>query len=115
MSSTEHDDRRRYPRIPRERLVSFSPVEKPPHLGASRNLSRGGICFDAIGCEFELGALLRIHFNVDQRTIDALGRVVWSTELDPLTTEVGVEFVEIAPDMLALIETELAAPEGEGS
>jgi hypothetical protein len=33
-----------------------------------------------------------------------VGKVVWATELDPLTTEVGLEFLQIDSDALRLLE-----------
>ena len=41
--------------------------------------------------------MLRVTFNVGDRTIVAVGQVVWSTEIDPITMDVGIEFVEIDP------------------
>jgi hypothetical protein len=40
----------------------------------------------------------------------ALGRVVWATDIDPITTDVGIEFIEIDPSVLRLLEEA-----GEGS
>jgi hypothetical protein len=33
-----------------------------------------------------------------------VGRVVWATEMDPITTDVGIEFLEIDPSVLQLLE-----------
>jgi hypothetical protein len=40
----------------------------------------------------------------------AIGRVVWATELDPITLEVGLEFIEIDPSALELLEAEALPP-----
>jgi hypothetical protein len=40
----------------------------------------------------------------------AVGRVVWATEMDPITTDVGIEFIEIDPTALRLMD-ELQAAE----
>ena len=34
----------------------------------------------------------------------AVGTVVWSTEIDPITSDVGIEFLEIDPAVLRLLE-----------
>ena len=34
----------------------------------------------------------------------AVGRVVWATEMDPITTDIGIEFLEIDPRVLELLE-----------
>jgi len=36
----------------------------------------------------------------------AIGRVVWATEMDPITLDVGLEFIEIDPTALRLLEAE---------
>jgi hypothetical protein len=45
----------------------------------------------------------------------AVGRVVWATEMDPITTNVGIEFIEIDPTALRLMDefqsSEPAAPD----
>ena len=40
---------------------------------------------------------------MDDRTVIAVGRVVWATEMDPITMEVGLEFIEIDPLALRLL------------
>ena len=34
----------------------------------------------------------------------AVGHVGWATEMDPITTDVGIEFVEIDPAALRVLE-----------
>jgi hypothetical protein len=91
-------DRRKYGRLATDQVISFAPVDARDLLGVSRNLSIGGIRFEAIGCEIEQGDVLRVTFNVSDETVVAVGKVVWSTEIDPITTDVGLEFIEIDPE-----------------
>ncbi len=97
-------DRRKYRRIATDQVISFAPVETRDLLGVSRNVSPGGIRFEAVGCEINLGDDLRITFNVGEHTVVVIGRVVWATEMDPITTDVGIEFLEIDPEVLKLLE-----------
>ncbi|MDH3519132.1 MAG: PilZ domain-containing protein [Myxococcales bacterium] len=97
-------DRRKYRRIATDQVISFAPVETRDLLGVSRNLSIGGIRFEAVGCEIELGDVLRVTFNVGDHTVIAVGRVAWSTEMDPITTDVGLEFIEIDPSASRVLE-----------
>lgn len=97
-------ERRKYPRIPTDQMISFAPLDERDRLAVSRNLSVGGIRFEAVGCEIELGETLRVSFNVGGRTVVAVGRVSWATELDPLTMDVGLEFIEIDADALRFLE-----------
>jgi c-di-GMP-binding flagellar brake protein YcgR len=97
-------DRRKYSRIATDQVISFAPVDTRDLLGVSRNVSAGGIRFEAVGCEINLGDDLRITFNIGDHTVVAVGRVVWATEMDPITTDVGIEFLEIDPTVLQLLE-----------
>ena len=72
-------------------------VESRDRLAVSKNLSAGGICFEVVGCEIALGDVLRLTFNVQDETIVAVGSVVWATDIDAFTQEVGLEFIEIDP------------------
>jgi len=96
-------NRRKYARIATDQVISFSQLDDSGRLAVSRDVSTGGIRFEAVGCEVELGELLRVTFNVDDETLVAVGRVVWATELDPITLDIGIEFVEIDPRAVALL------------
>ena len=104
MSTEKLVTRRKYYRIPTDQVISFSEVGAGPQLGTGRDLSRGGIRFDAVGCEIGYGDVLQVTFNLLERTFVATGRVVWATEVDPIATEVGLEFVEIDPAALRVLE-----------
>jgi len=110
-AKSDHSDRRKYQRIPTDQVISFAPVDTRELLGVSRNLSSGGIRFEAVGCEIDLGDVLRVTFNVGDKTVVAVGRVAWSIEMDPLTTDVGLEFVEIDPSAIRILEEVLADSE----
>jgi len=103
-ADSDQGDRRKYRRIGTDQVISFAPVDTRDLLGVSRNLSAGGIRFEAVGCEIDLGDVLRVTFNVGDHTVVAVGRVAWSTEMDPITTDVGLEFIEIDPAAAALLE-----------
>jgi hypothetical protein len=102
MGSTS--ERRKYARIATDQVISFAPVDDRPYLGVGRNVSMGGIRFEAVGCEIDQGDVMRVTFNVAEQTVVAVGRVVWATELDPLTLDVGLEFLEIDASALRLLE-----------
>lgn len=97
-------ERRKYPRIPTDQMISFAPVERGDYLAVSKNLSPGGIRFEAVGCEIDLGDVIRVTFNVGERTVVAVGRVAWATETDPITLDIGLEFVDIDSDALHVLE-----------
>jgi hypothetical protein len=108
-------DRRKYSRIATDQVISFAPVDTRDLLAVSRNVSQSGIRFEAVGCEITLGDVLRVTFNLGEHTVVAVGRVVWATEMDPITIDVGIEFIEIDPTALRLMDelqgTEAPAPD----
>ncbi len=94
-------------------MVSFAPLDTSDRLGVSRNMSTGGIRFEVVGCEIELGETLRVTFNVgDQQTVVAIGRVAWLTKLDPITLDVGLEFIEIDPQAVDMLDEVTATETG---
>ena len=98
-------DRRKFPRIATDQVICFAPVSYSNEcLAVSRNLSAGGIRFEAVGCELELGDTIRVTFNVGEHTVVAVGEVCWATELDAITSDIGLAFLEIDPSALRLIE-----------
>ena len=107
----QQQDRRKYSRLATDQVISFAPVDDRDLLGVSRNLSLGGIRFEAIGCEIEQGDILRVTFNVGDETVVAVGKVAWSTEIDPITIDVGLEFIEIDPETARRLEEILADAE----
>jgi len=100
----EGAERRKYHRLGTDQVISFAEVDHPEQLGVSKNLSTGGISFEAVGIEINLGDVLRVTFNVGDRTVVATGRVMWATETDPITQEVGIEFHEIDAQDVQLLE-----------
>ncbi|MCP3984184.1 MAG: PilZ domain-containing protein [bacterium] len=97
-------DRRKYPRIATDQVISFAHVDKGDQLAVSRDVSPGGIRFEAIGCELDLGDTIRVTFNVGEESIVAVGEVVWAIETDPITLDIGLEFRDIDPESLRVIE-----------
>ncbi len=110
MGKPNGEERRKYRRIGTDQVISFAPVDARDLLGVSRDMSTGGIRFEAVGCEIEMGETLRVTFSVGDQTVVAVGRVAWSTEIDPLTLDVGMEFVEIDPEAVDMLD-DVTAPE----
>jgi len=106
--AVKRKERRKYRRIATDQVISFAPVAERDVLGVGRDVSSGGIRFEAVGCEIDLGDVLRVTFNVGDHTVVAVGRVIWSTEIDALSSDVGIEFIEIDPISQRMIE-ELAS------
>jgi hypothetical protein len=105
MGSTRPSDRRKYSRLGTDQIISFAEVDHTDQLAVGKNLSTGGISFEAVGCEINLGDTLRVTFNLGTQTVVATGTVVWATETDAFSTEVGLEFLEIDPLAMELLES----------
>ena len=100
----EAADRRKYRRIATDQVISYANVDARDQLAVGKDVSPGGIRFEAVGCEIDPGETLRVTFNVGDHTVVAVARVSWATEIDPITMDVGLEFVEIDPEALRLLE-----------
>lgn len=98
------EDRRKYPRIATDQVISFAMLDARDQLGVGKNLSAGGIRFEAVGCELNQGDLIRVTFNLGEHTVVAVGEVSWAIEVDSFTTDIGLVFHEVAPEALRLLE-----------
>ena len=65
-------ERRKYHRLATDQMISFAEVNADDRLGVSKNLSTGGISFEAVGCEITLGDVLRVTFNIGDYTVVAV-------------------------------------------
>jgi hypothetical protein len=102
---SEHSsDRRKYARLSTDQVISFAEIDRPDRRATGRDLSSGGIRFEVVGCEINLGDQLRVTFNLGSETVVATGNVVWATETDAFSTDVGLEFVEIDLHVLELLD-----------
>jgi hypothetical protein len=104
-------DRRKFPRVRTESLVSIARLGAQPALASAMDLSRGGIRFQCVGLEVEQGERLRVTLTLGDQTIDVTGVLVRVTELDAFTQEVALCFGRIDNETLALLELHL--PEAE--
>jgi len=103
-------DRRKFHRIATDQVISFSQLDRPAMLGVSKDISSGGIRFEAVGIEIDLGDVLRITFNVGEETVVASGTVVWATDTDPITQEIGISFHDIDAHAVELLDEAGSSP-----
>ena len=104
MAHVKADERRKFHRIATDQVISFSEIDRPELLALSKNISSGGISFEIVGIEINLGDVLRVTFKVGDQTVVAAGEVVWATDTDAITQEIGIEFHEIDPRAVQLLE-----------
>ena len=78
-------------------------------MAQSCDVSVGGMLFRVMGCTLRAGDLVRVTFNIGSETVAAVGSVLRIRELDPVTTEVSLQFVRLDPWAAQLLEQALAA------
>ena len=103
MGEDHNVERRKYLRIPSSDVVSFSEMSMGEKMGVTKDLSPGGIRFFATGCEIEQESVLQINFYVGETFVTAVGKVIHATDVDALTQDIGLEFVEIDPIASAIL------------
>jgi hypothetical protein len=97
-------ERRKYTRVATDQVISFAMLDRADQLAVGKDISQGGIRFQAIGCELDLGDRIRVTFNVGERTLEAIGRVTWATELDAVTYDIGLAFESLDPEAARLLD-----------
>ena len=111
MTKDDTFDRRKFPRVRTESLVSIARLGAHSSLASALDLSRGGIRFQCVGLEVEQGERLRVTLTLGDQTVDVTGTLVRVTELDAFTQEVALSFNRIDHETLALLELHLPDPE----
>ena len=111
MDKDETFDRRKYPRVRTESLVSIARLGTGGALASALDLSRGGIRFQAVGLELEQGERVRVTLTLGDQTVDLVGSLQRVTELDGFTQEVALTFAGIDHETRALLDLHL--PEAE--
>lgn len=89
------DDRRKYPRIHTDAVVSIARIETSTSLGHAMDLSQGGIRFQCVGVELDLADVVRVTLTLGSDTIDVVGRMVRVVDLDAFTQEVALAFLDV--------------------
>ena len=100
-------DRRKYPRVHTESLVSIARVDAREALAHALDVSMGGIRFQCVGLEVELGEVLRVLLTIGDRTLSVIGKLVRVTELDGFTQEVALTFTEVDAETLRFLSQNL--------
>lgn len=101
-------ERRKYSRIATDQVISFAQLDEADHPAVGRNISTGGLRFETIDCEINLGETLRVTFNVEDETVVAIGTVAWATDVGSMTMDIGIEFTEIDPRAVRLLAEAVA-------
>ena len=100
-------DRRKYPRVMTEALVSIAWLDSKDVLAHAMDLSLGGIRFQCADLEFELGQILRVTLKLGDQEVSLVGKTVRVTELDAFVQEVGLALIDVDAETLELLHEQL--------
>ena len=95
---------RRFPRMPVECVTLVSRIDEQSltKYTTTRSIGLGG-CSIEFDRPLEVGSVVRLFLAVGYVAMKAVGRVVYSRQLESGHYEVGFEFVEIAPKDLGAL------------
>ena len=88
-------DRRKYPRVHTESIVSLARLDRENVLASAQDLSMAGIRFRCVGLEVEPGDIVRVQLTLADQTVAVVGELVRVTELDAFAQEVALAFVNV--------------------
>ncbi len=101
-------DRRKYPRVMTEALVSIAWLDAKDVLAHAMDLSLGGIRFQCADLEFEPGQMLRVTLKLGEQEASLVGKTVRVTELDAFVQEVALALIDVDAKTLELLHEQLA-------
>ena len=107
MAEDEGSNRRKFPRVQTESVVSIARVDSRDTLAHAMDVSHGGIRFQSVGLDLELGELLRVQLTLGESTVEVIGKLVRVTDLDGFTQEMGLSFVEVPAGAQELLNEHL--------
>ena len=100
-------DRRKYPRVMTESVVSIERISKPRGLAHALDLSMAGVRFQCVGLELDPGETVRVQLNLSDRTVSVVGTLVRVTELDAFSQEVALTFTDVDAETQELLRDAL--------
>jgi len=100
-------NRRKHPRIRSDQTFEVIPFAGRATMAQCCDVSAGGMRFGVVGCTLRAGDLVRVKFNIGVETVSAIGSVLRVRELDPITSEVSLQFVRLDPWASQLLEQAL--------
>jgi hypothetical protein len=106
---TSPSERRKHPRIHSDQTFAVTPFAGRETMAQCFDISAGGMRFGIVGCTLRAGDLVRVTFNIGAETVGAIGSVLRVRELDPITTEISLQFVRLDPWASELLAQALAA------
>jgi hypothetical protein len=102
-------ERRKHPRIQSDQTFTVTPFAGRAMMAQCSDVSEGGMRFGVVGSTLRAGDLVRVTFNIGAETVEAIGSVLRVQALDPITSDVSLEFVRVDPWAAELLTQALEA------
>ena len=99
MKSDPTFDRRRFPRVRSEALISLAPLDADTALAHAVDLSIDGVRFHCVGMDLKEGELLKVTFTFGERTLGVVGRILRAEWIDGVAQEVAIRFLKMSEDV----------------
>jgi hypothetical protein len=116
MAEETGNDRRKFPRVRTDSVISIARLDPPPTaLAHAIDLSLNGIRFQCVGVELALGDILRVTLTLGDETVTVEGQLVRVTDLDPFTQEVALAFLSLDDESQRVLNEALPDYEPEAS
>ena len=106
-------ERRKYRRVPTDSVVSIRRIDSAEIVAQALDLSLGGIRFQCVGIEVEVGETVAVDIMLEGSTASVLGRLVRVTELDAFCQEVAMAFLEMNDETEQVLKETLPEPHEE--
>ena len=94
MDKPSQADRRKYPRVRAEALVVVRRVEGEMRLGRGLDLGIGGIRFQCLGPDLEIGEVIEVTLALAEDSVTAVGTTIRVTDVGQMQ-EVAMAFEQV--------------------
>jgi len=108
-------DRRIFPRLRTESLISLARLDTATALAHALDLSIGGVRFRCVGLGLRERDIVKVTFTFGERSVTVVGQIVRASELDQIAQEVAIRFLKMNDDTREFLRENLTQREALGS
>jgi len=108
------DERRRLSRINIDTGITVTRASVVDMVAQAQDVSAGGVHFVVEGIELELGDVLRVMLDVGGTPVSVIGQLVRVTDIGDFKQEAALAFLDVTPEVLALLNRHYTESANEG-
>jgi hypothetical protein len=112
--SVSGDQRRKLSRIPIDTGITVTRANVVDMVAQAQDVSAGGVHFVVEGIELELGDVLRVMLDVGGQPVSVIGQLVRVTDIGDFKQEAALAFLDVTPEVLALLNRHFNESSHEG-